>query len=324
MIISDFPCAISLRIMQVLSKKHLAPYFKELSNFILPDLADLALDYLTIKDVPIHKWDLVRGEDRYCSQLIAISPIKQEIYVLVVRKDRRSYVWVYSLNGDFLRHWTTDIECRDIALSSSEDMLFAVSCSQITIFSPEGKKMQIKEIVKVEEDWNPCQINSLAVDPEAKIYVCDADNHRIRVFSLIVNEIKEIYSWVLPGLHPSCLTLFENEIYVPELRDVCIQVFTPSGVLKRTFKTFVSTHGGYRYPLQVFKMVISPEREIYVPNVINHEINIFNLNGVFLRCIGDHRKGDLFPNDIAISLSGELFVFNAQHYLVQVFRRDYD
>jgi DNA-binding beta-propeller fold protein YncE len=310
----------------------LEPHFGVLSEFLIADLAGLALSYLSVKEVLVDEWN-VGDKNSWYPQRIALSPDEREIYVLSDR-DGVSYPFnslfqVFSTKGNpsdeekkLLRQWETKANYNSLALSPSGDRFFTASGNRITIFSSIGKELHFWEIIKVEGDLRTCQIIDLAIGDDQLLYVCDYYNHRVQVFSL---EGIFLRSWQLTTMHSLSLAIFKGEIFVLSYRDLSVYVYTPLGSLKRKFRLQVSIPGGFQYFPNIYLMTISEEGEIYVPNDSNREINVSALDGTFLRQI-DNPQREIFRShrEIVISSQGEIYIVDTLDHCVYIFRKTYE
>lgn len=127
----------------------------------------------------------------------------------------------------------------------------------------------------------------IAVHPTTgQIYVADRCNHRIQVvnedfsFSHIINGIGS----ALGRLQIPWDAAFDSRrrLYVTNMGDECIDVFTPSGEHIRRF----GGKGAEKGKLEGPAFVVIDTNLLYVTEMLNHRISVFGTDGNFIRHIG--------------------------------------
>jgi len=136
----------------------------------------------------------------------------------------------------------------------------------------------------------------IALDSSGNIYVSDAYNHRIQIFNSAGNFIK-MFGW---GVDTGAFA-FET------CTSSCEAGIKGSG------------DGQFSYPVDI---AVNSSGNIYVLDLYNHRIQIFNSAGVFQSKFGSEGSGDgqfNFPDGIALDSSGNIYVIDTNNHRIQKF-----
>jgi hypothetical protein len=342
-----------------MQKEYLARYLDAVSEFLIPDLGRLALDYLPVKEVPVGEWKIDHKKIKKFSipQRIVVSADGKEIYILStvtswnIAIENTSLIQVFNHDSHKItpvRQWETT-GAKSIILSRDGNYVFVANDTRIIIFSSTGTLLQQREVVKIEENHIGCQITDIAIGDDGLLYLCDYNNQRVQVLSLNPNKrnkrlppilngngrsppfrIKFVRSWKLATSIPSALVLFREEVFIPDYLKGKIYVYSPLGILKRTIKLLKllpSEHDDH----QMDSMTISEEGEIYVSSKTRCEVIVFNLEGKYLRRIEianklDHDLSSYHNSSlrVAISLRKKTYILADIDRCVRVYRKEYD
>ena len=193
----------------------------------------------------------------------------------------------------------------------------------IFVFSPEDGSF-VREFIPasdITETWGPV---ALAFNAEGSLYVADlglSQEHRIVAFDSEGNEIARWGTTVpvsqmtqSPGgfYYPNGIAFSsEGDVFVSDMNNHRVQVFTPEGEFKYLIRTSGSPLG----------MVIDPTQRLYVVDPFAHAIDVYELEGE--RIVGFGGPGLAlgrfrFPSDIALDERGRIFVSDRENNQVQV------
>jgi DNA-binding beta-propeller fold protein YncE len=202
--------------------------------------------------------------------------------------------------------WVTDRRLRGIFVFSAEDGSF------IREFIPNSN---------ITETWGPL---ALAFDPDGNLYVADvgkSKNHQIVAFDPAGNEIarwgttaKANRMTEFPGdfYYPNGIAFSKDgEVFVSDMNNHRVQVFSPTGEFKRILATSGSPQG----------IAIDPEQRLYVVDPFAHTVDIYKLDGTRITGFGGPglTLGRFrFPSDVVLSESGRILVSDRENNQVQV------
>jgi len=194
----------------------------------------------------------------------------------------------------------------------------------------------------------------LAIDSEGFLYIADSKNHRIQILDERGNLLSQIY---IPPDKYGCLAdptdivldesrqrlmvvdndnhrllIYRRKFTLSNQKAVVnnekrVQTSSEKDETSHTSKLILEIggvgyeEGNFRYP---YTSCIDTEGNVYVTDVINTRVQVFNPEGDFLRCIGEWgiEKGQFFrPQSICIDHQGRVLV--GENYdkigLIQVF-----
>ena len=114
-----------------------------------------------------------------------------------------------------------------------------------------------------------------------------------------------------------------GEVIVAEYGGHCVSVFSPSGEKLRTFGTYGSGQGQFKFPRGV---AVDDEWNILVADTGNHRIQKFTPEGQFLTAVGAKGKEPLqfdLPNNIVLNAANKkVYVTDNLNHRVQVLNSD--
>lgn len=202
--------------------------------------------------------------------------------------------------------WVTDRHLKGIFVFSAEDGSF------IKEFVPNSD---------LKDTWSPV---ALAFNDEGDLYVADlglSQQHQIVAFKQDGTEIarwgKTVQTTKMTEspsgfYYPNGIAFSKDgEVYVSDMSNHRIQVFSPTG----EFKRFIYTSGS---PLG---LVIDREQRLVVVDPFAHSIDVYELGGERITGFGGPGLSlgrFRFPSDIALDETGRMFVSDRENNQIQV------
>jgi DNA-binding beta-propeller fold protein YncE len=194
----------------------------------------------------------------------------------------------------------------------------------IFVFSPEDGSF-VREFIPASdasETWGPV---ALSFNEDGVLYVADlgrSQNHRILAFDPTTGT--EVARWGTtvptaqmtqsPGgfYYPNGIAFdAEGNVFVSDMNNHRVQVFTPLGEFKYLIRTSGSPLG----------LVIDPTQRLYVVDPFAHAVDIYELEGERITGFGGPglTLGRFrFPSDIVLDATGRIFVSDRENDQVQV------
>ncbi len=162
------------------------------------------------------------------------------------------------------------------------------------------------------------------IDEKGRIYVADSGNHRIQAFNskgIYLFQIK-IKSGTTKPADPTdvAVDLKRNRCYVVDNDNH--QFLSYNLLNQNLLKTFGRPGTGkreFRYP---FLISLDTQSYIYIVDVVNTRIQVFNPDGLFVNYIGGWgvKKGQFFrPKGIAIDDADQVYISDSYMGVIQVF-----
>lgn len=202
--------------------------------------------------------------------------------------------------------WVTDRHLKGVFVFSAVDGSF------VKEFVPKGE---------IANEWGPM---ALAFDAKGNLWVADvgvSELHRVIAFDMEGNEIVRWGSTVQatkmtesPGgfYYPNGIAFSdEGDVYVSDMSNHRVQVFTPEG----KFLRFIYTSGS---PLG---LVVDRQQRLCVVDPFAHAVDIYKLEGDRITGFGGPgmELGRFrFPSDIALDETGRMFVSDRENDQIQV------
>lgn len=164
------------------------------------------------------------------------------------------------------------------------------------------------------------------ISSSGKVYVADSGNHRIQIFGptgIYLNQIK-LHS-KLKSADPTDVAVNEslNRLYIADNDNHYILVYDLSNM------QLLQTLGGpgieereFRYP---FQLAFDNHKYIYVTDVVNTRVQVFNSEGLFVTLIGGWgvEKGQFFrPKGVAVDNNNRVYVSDSYMGVIQVFKNN--
>ena len=257
--------------------------------------------------------------------------VSRDDRVFVVDADRR-VVRAYESDGEYLFSFSAITSDKGAALALPQRVAIGPDGNVwvtdrrlpgVFVFSPEDGSF-VREFVPksdIIESWGPC---ALAFDADGNLYVADigqSQQHRIVAFDAEGNEIARWGTTVQtatmtesPGgfFYPNGIAFSEEgDVFISDMSNHRIQVFTPEGA----FKYFIYTSGS---PLG---LVVDREQRLCVVDPFAHGVDVYDLEGE--RLIGFGGPGVAlgrfrYPSDIALDETGRMFISDRENNQIQV------
>lgn len=160
-----------------------------------------------------------------------------------------------------------------------------------------------------------------------KVYVADSGNRRVQIFSSTGSYIAQIKIHSKDGIPADPTDVAVNEslnlLYVADNDNHYILSYDLSDLdLYQTFGTPGSEEREFRYP---FLMAIDKDKYLYITDVVNTRVQVFNPEGLFVMVIGGWgvEKGRFFrPKGVAIDMNNRVYVSDSYMGVIQVFLSD--
>jgi len=223
----------------------------------------------------------------------------------------RSYAWTFhaptrmALAGDF-RLYVTDPERR-----------------RVVAREPSGR---IADSHRLE--GRPV---SIAVDAGGRIYVGDGDLGRVRIYSRNWEPLYDLGIGAGEFGFPGAIAVAPGgRIYVVDSATHSVRVYRADGSADFSFGVHGGGGGLFSYPAGIF--VDGAAGEVFVVDQLNFQVQIFDLQGGYLRCIGgtNASPGSFFgrsrplnqPQGVWVDGAGRVLVSDAADGRVKVFDRN--
>ncbi len=196
----------------------------------------------------------------------------------------------------------------------------------IFIIDPETKDTQL---IKNGKDASFALINGLAIDDSDRLFVSDSQAHRILVFDK--NHKGE--AAITQGLVTPAGMAIDNEnrfLYVADIGLDQVLVFDADTLtpLRRIgtpdTKHQSSAPGDFSKPTSV---AVDQGGNVYVADMLNYRIEIFDADGKFIRAFGKHGDGPGYfamPKGVAVDCDGHIWVTDTMQNRVHLFTQEGD
>jgi sugar lactone lactonase YvrE len=196
----------------------------------------------------------------------------------------------------------------------------------IFIIDPETKDTTM---IKNGKDAGFALINGLAIDDSDRLFVSDSQAHRILVFDK--NHKGE--AAITQGLNTPAGMAIDNEnrfLYVADIGLDQVLVFDADTLAPlRAIGTPNTGHqsnalGDFSKPSSV---AVDQEGNVYVTDMLNYRVEIFDADGKFIRAFGKHGDGPGYfamPKGIAVDCDGHIWVTDSMQNRVHVFTQEGD
>jgi len=196
----------------------------------------------------------------------------------------------------------------------------------VFIIDPETKDTQM---IKNGKDAGFVLINGLAIDDSDRLFVSDAQAHRILVFDK--NHKGE--AAITQGLVTPAGMAIDNEnrfLYVADIGLDQVLVFDADNLTRlRAIGTPDTKHmstavGDFSKPTGV---AVDSEGNVYVTDMLNYRVEIFDADGKFIRAFGKHGDGPGYfamPKGIAVDCDGHIWVTDSMQNRIHLFSQEGD
>ncbi|HBH60898.1 MAG TPA: hypothetical protein DDX85_03980 [Nitrospiraceae bacterium] len=162
------------------------------------------------------------------------------------------------------------------------------------------------------------------VGNSGKVYVADSGNHRIQIFGPSGNYLNQIkLHSKIKAADPTDVAANEslNRLYIADNDNHNILVYDLSNMqLLQTLGAPGIEEREFRYPFQI---AFDKKKYIYITDVVNTRVQVFNPEGLFVSVIGGWgvEKGHFFrPKGVAVDKSDRIYVSDSYMGVIQVFK----
>ncbi len=196
----------------------------------------------------------------------------------------------------------------------------------IFIIDPETKDTVM---IKNGKDAGFALINGLAIDDSDRLFVSDSQAHRILVF----NKDHKGEAAITQGLVTPAGMAIDNEnrfLYVADIGLDQVLVFDADNLTPlRRIGTPDTKHqsnalGDFSKPTSV---AVDQDGNVYVTDMLNYRVEIFDADGKFIRAFGKHGDGPGYfamPKGIAVDCDGHIWVTDTMQNRVHLFTQEGD
>lgn len=158
-----------------------------------------------------------------------------------------------------------------------------------------------------------------------RIYISDTNNKRVQIFDYEGNPIKTFGSWGdKPGQFQFPYGIAGDSkgvIYVADLYKGSISKFDKDGKYLGLFAEKQASDGIFKAPAGI----AVKDNLVYVTDVKDHNLRVFDLNGKLVKQIGKPGKkpGQLFaPNAVTLDNDGNIYVTNTGNQRIDIFDKN--
>ncbi len=227
-----------------------------------------------------------------------------------------------------------------LELATPNSVVFGYASDVVSVMTGERPTYQLFD--RAGPGSNPGQFNQprgVAVSPDGtRVYVLDTQNNRIQVFDAESGELLGIWgdgegddvSLALTdnGLGPYGLTVgADGLVYVADTWNHRIVVIDPDGQVVRSFGEFGNNEDSPDPTINTATFygprgVAVYGNEVFVTDTGNERVEVFGLDGTFLRSFGGTGSGPnqlLEPVGIAISSDGTVYVADSGNARISAF-----
>jgi len=194
----------------------------------------------------------------------------------------------------------------------------------VFIIDPETHDTQM---IKNGKDAGFVLINGLAIDDADRLFVSDSQAHRILVF----NKNHKGEAAITQGLVTPAGMAIDNEnrfLYVADIGLDQVLVFDADTLEPiRQIGTPGTKHlstapGDFSKPTSV---AVDQDGNVYVADMLNYRIEIFDADGKFIRAFGKHGDGPGYfamPKGVAVDCDGHIWVTDTMQNRVHLFSQE--
>ena len=259
-----------------------------------------------------------KGNKQLDGMGLSLDEVDEKVYIADCGNSR---VQVLSFQGEFLSHFGEEVLSMPWGISVTDNHILVTDWGTNTLFQFCKNSHQLLNRAD-GEGRNEGQLSGargLSVDWNGDVFVADQLNHRVSVFSNLLQYKQTIGQGSL--CYPQDVKLTTDKVVVLDRSPNCIHFFSRSG----DFLTSCVSRGEDQgclvwYP---YFFCLDSEQNILVSDWEHHAIKILSNSGELLHTIGREGNGKgefMFPRGIAISNSGILFVLsNNPNYCLQLF-----
>lgn len=165
------------------------------------------------------------------------------------------------------------------------------------------------------------------IDSSGRVYIADSGNHRVQVFSSKGKYIAQVKIPEKDGTpaDPTDIAVDEsiNRLFVADNNNHYILIYELSTLkLLKTVGTPGAEEREFRYP---FLIALDSNKYMYITDVVNTRVQVFNPDGLFVTVIGGWgvEKGRFFrPKGVAVDKHNRIYVSDSYMGVIQIFKPD--
>ncbi|MGA1867764.1 MAG: OmpL47-type beta-barrel domain-containing protein [bacterium] len=255
---------------------------------------------------------------------------QNHLYVLN-NTDGRLYVFDIS-TGDLLYSFPVNSNVGGLAVDARPgfDLLYVTDLANHVVSRYDSQGTVLDEIGSPGTgDGQFDQPKDVVVDRSGKLYVADAGNSRVQIFSNIglfensfpvVVDDPETEEVEGPDFQPTIQALdidFRGNVYLLDNANNTILKYNSQGHFLRTIGASGAMSGQFQNPVD---FVIDINGNLYIADQMNHRVQKLDGNGFCLARLGSDASIPPLPTGIALHPSGDLFVAEAQEGKVEQFK----
>ena len=205
--------------------------------------------------------------------------------------------------------------------------------SSLFITDPERQRVVIRDLTGRIVGNQPLEGNpvSIAVDAGGRIYVGDSDFGRVRIYSRNWEFLYDLGIGAGEFEFPGAIAVEPGgRVYVVDSKTHFIGVYRNDGSPDFSFGGPGDGDGLFRFPAGIF--ADSAAGELFIVDQLNFQVQVFDLQGNYLRCIGgtDASSGSFFgrsrplnqPQGVWVDRAGRVLVSDAADGQIKVFDRN--
>ncbi len=161
---------------------------------------------------------------------------------------------------------------------------------------------------------------AVAVDDSGTVFVADTIRGEVVGFDPASQEIRRFRPGDRSNYRPVAVAVSKTDLYVADIVNHRVDIYsTETGKLSKSLGRPGSREGDFYYPSGV---AVGPGGRIYVADMMNARVQVFDEKGNFLHSIGapGNHYGNLGkPRDVAVAHDGTVFVADAEFGYVHLF-----
>eukprot|EP00800_Vazella_pourtalesii_P000614 TRINITY_DN1055_c0_g1_i10.p1 TRINITY_DN1055_c0_g1~~TRINITY_DN1055_c0_g1_i10.p1 ORF type:complete len:410 (-),score=106.64 TRINITY_DN1055_c0_g1_i10:2900-4129(-) len=236
---------------------------------------------------------------------LALDEPNQQIYVADCVNNR---VQVVSVTGKFLRRFGQGILQSPWGIAVSEDNVYVTDCFLHAVLQFRKKDYELVRRTGTEGEGEG-QLNNprgLCIDYNGDVYVADTWNHRVSVFSKVLDFLKHLFTQQLE--YPCDVKVTPSSVVVLDWSPNCVHFFSRSGALLRS----CVTHGEKGMVNCPRFFCLDPAGNILITDFYGHNIKILSPSGQLMHTIGKegHGRGEFKrPSGICVPELETIFVY---------------
>ncbi len=210
--------------------------------------------------------------------------------------------------------------------------LYTTSADKVVVTSREGAFNWSLNLSGDAQKIEDISSRSVVLDRFGRIYVSAGPKNDILVYRLngdfryifpqLIAPVKTSNSTTSKKvINPVGLRYFDDQLYVTDVGDQTLKIFSTTGKLKKKIGGPGTTPGKFQYPNS---MVKAGDGTLYVTDSNNSRVQVFDKNGKFLSFLKAPEK-DMFslPRGIDIDKLGRIHVVDTLKSRVYVFSKDH-